>query len=49
MDVLSALQRGAAVKVDLGEDWNCWDYVELPIEVARERLGVLPLDQATSG
>ena len=49
MEVLRALQRGAAMKVDLGRDWNFWKYVELPIEVARERLGVPPLDAGTVG
>ena len=45
VDVLHALERGASMKVDLGNNWNFWDYVELPIEVARERLGVPPLCQ----
>ncbi len=43
LDVLRALQRGAAMKVDLGDRWDFWEYVELPIEVARERLGVPPI------
>ena len=43
MDVVHALERGAAMKVDLGGDWDFWEWVELPIEVARERLGVVPL------
>lgn len=45
LEVLRAWQRGAAMRVDLGDGWNFWEYVELPIEVARERLGVPPLDQ----
>ncbi len=40
IDVLHALERGAQMKVDLGDDWDFWEYVELPIDVARERLGV---------
>ncbi len=44
MDVLRALQRGAAMKVDLGDNWDFWDDVELPIDAARERLGVPPLN-----
>jgi hypothetical protein len=32
------------MKVDLGNNWDFWKYVELPIEVARERLGVPPLN-----
>lgn len=46
IEVLHGLQRGAAMKVDLANDWDFWAYVELPIEVARERLGVPPLDPA---
>ena len=44
LEVLHGLQRGAAMKVDLGCDWDFWKYVKLPIEVVRERLGVPPLD-----
>ncbi len=40
IDVLHALERGAQMKVDLGDGWDFWEYVELPIDVARERLGV---------
>lgn len=42
-DVLHAWQRGAALKVDLGDGWDFWQDVGLPLEVARERLGVPPL------
>jgi hypothetical protein len=44
-EVLHAWQRGAAMEVDLGNAWDFWEYVELPIEVVRERLGVPPLGQ----
>lgn len=44
LDVFRALERGAAMKVDLGDNWDFWEYVTLPIEVARERLGVPPLE-----
>lgn len=30
------------MKVDLGSDWDFWDSVALPLDVARERLGVPP-------
>jgi hypothetical protein len=43
LDVIRAWKRGAAMNTDLGDNWNFWDYVELPIEVARQRLGVPPL------
>ena len=46
LDVLHGWQRGAAMKVDLGSDWDFWDYVELPIDVARERLGVPPRNES---
>jgi hypothetical protein len=47
-DVLRGWQRGAAMKVDLGHDWDFWEYVELPIEVVRDRLGV-PTPNAFQG
>lgn len=43
VEMFEGLRRGAALKVDLGKDWDFWDDVELPLEVARERLGVPPL------
>jgi len=46
LDVLRALQRGAEMKVDLGDNWDFWEYVDLPIEVVRERLGVTQLNAA---
>jgi ubiquinone biosynthesis protein Coq4 len=45
-DILLALDRGAQMKVDLGNGWDFWEDVELPIEVVREKLGVLPLVDA---
>jgi len=42
-DVLRALRRGAAMKVDLGDGWDFWGDVEAPIERVRERFGVPPL------
>ncbi len=44
VDVLHALERGASMKVDLGGGWDFWEYVERPIEVVREQLGVPPLN-----
>lgn len=44
LDVFRGLRRGAAMKVDLGRDWDFWEDVELPIDVVRERLGVPPLE-----
>ncbi|MGH0029399.1 MAG: hypothetical protein ACQGVC_06390 [Myxococcota bacterium] len=43
LEVMQALERGAALKTDLGDGWDFWDYVALPLEEARQRLGVPPL------
>ena len=45
-DVLHGLQRGAAMKLDLGDGWDFWESVELPIEEARARLGIPPVRTA---
>ena len=39
---LLAIERGSALREDLSDDWNFWDYIELPLEEARVRLGVSP-------
>jgi hypothetical protein len=39
-DVLQELERGSTLPQDLGDGWDFWPYMELPIEVARERLGI---------
>ena len=38
--MMLALKRGAAMNVDLGDGWDFWPYVDLPLDVVRERLGV---------
>lgn len=38
--MLRELARGGAVKVDLGDGWDFWDYAEVPIEDVREGLGI---------
>ncbi len=38
--MMLALKRGAAMSVDLGDGWNFWPHVELPLDVVRERFGV---------
>jgi len=43
-DWFHALERGAAMKVDLSDGWDFWECVRLPMDVVRERLGVPPLD-----
>ena len=44
LEVFHALERGSAVNVDLGNEWDFWKYVELPIEIVREKLGVPPIN-----
>lgn len=46
---LLAIQRGSAVREDLSDDWNFWDYIELPLDEARTRLGVLPKTEVGPG
>ncbi|WP_428267544.1 hypothetical protein [Haliangium sp.] len=41
--MLHALQRGSQMTVDLGDDWDFWQYAEVPLAQARQRLGVPPL------
>ena len=44
MRVVEALDRGAGLRRDLGEDWNFWELVEEPIAEVRERLGIRPIN-----
>ncbi len=37
-----AIERGSALPEDLSDDWNFWDFIELPLEEARVRLGIPP-------
>jgi hypothetical protein len=41
--VIRAVERGAACRDDLSARWDHWAWVELPVEEARERLGIPPL------
>jgi hypothetical protein len=43
--VLRALERGAACKVDLSQDYDLFADKDRPLEEVRERLGVLPLER----
>jgi len=45
LEVLHALQRGSAVEVDLGNQWDFWRHVEQPIETVRDELGVPPINE----
>ncbi len=42
IDSLIELKRGNSVKLDLGDRWNFWEYARLPIDIVRERLGIMP-------
>jgi len=37
---LLAIERGSSMSEDLSDEWNFWDYIELPIEEVRARLGI---------
>lgn len=38
--ILNALKRGNAMNTDIGDNWDFWPFVELPLEEVRSRLGV---------
>jgi tellurite resistance protein len=48
-DWLLSLERGAAMKIDLGAEWDFWEDVALPLDAARKKLGVLPMRQLAEG
>ena len=39
------MQRGAALSVDLGTDWDYWSDVDKPIATVRQRLGAREIAQ----
>jgi len=48
LDILWELERGNALPRDLGDQWDFWPYAELPIDIAREQLGVPPRSVAAN-
>ena len=40
LEVFRAMQRGSQMKVDLGAGWDFWQYIEQPIALVREQLGI---------
>jgi hypothetical protein len=38
-----ALERGAACRVEVGEDWDFWPYVAQHLSDVRRRLGIVPI------
>ncbi|MCZ6757768.1 MAG: hypothetical protein O7C39_05745 [Bacteroidetes bacterium] len=38
--MFNAWLKGTRTTVDLGADWDFWSYLNLPLDVARERIGV---------
>lgn len=43
LDWIREIERGSAVKIDLGDGWNFWEEVERPIDGVREKLGIRPV------
>ena len=41
LEVFHAMQRSSRMKVDLGAGWDFWQYVERPIALVREQLGII--------
>jgi hypothetical protein len=39
---LAAIERGAAMNVDLSEGWSYWDVIDVPVEELRRRYGIPP-------
>lgn len=46
--VMHALQRGAACKIDLSDNWNFWEVADVPVEELRERYGIPPLKNSVN-
>lgn len=44
-----AIERGSAVATDLSDQWDFWEWVALPLEEARDRLGVPPKTRTGPG
>lgn len=40
--MIEAIRRGSAVHTDLSDGWDHWPWVDLPLDEARERLGIPP-------
>ncbi len=39
-ELFKAVERGNAMNTDLGDNWDFWPFLELPLEEARNRLGI---------
>lgn len=37
--MIKQMERGAAMNTDLGDDWDFWPFVALPLDQARQKLG----------
>lgn len=46
-EFLRAVQRGAAMNIDLNDRWDPWTVFDQPVASLRERYGIPPLDDAT--
>ena len=38
--MLKELKRGSAMNIDLGDNWDFWSYVEMPLDEVREKFGI---------
>jgi hypothetical protein len=38
--MFNAWIQGTNATVDIGGDWDFWSYLELPLDIARERMGI---------
>jgi ubiquinone biosynthesis protein Coq4 len=45
---LTALERGAAMSIDLTSDWNYWDVIDVSVEELRRRYGIRPKSDAAA-
>ena len=41
---LKELKRGSAMNTDLGDGWDFWEFVDIPLDEVRTQLGVPPKD-----
>jgi hypothetical protein len=37
--IIKEIERGAAMNTDLGDDWDFWPFVAMPLDEARLKLG----------
>ena len=40
--MFAAIEHGSKVNVDLSDKWDCWAWIELPIDEVRQKMNILP-------